>query len=121
MSFKSYGLLVAVLAAVTGILIYAELVDGGVWYWGALIFFTVLGLAIHRFTSASLAASPHAFVRTITGTMGLRMFLGLIFILIYLIVSPLVDVRYVVYYLIVYLSFTLFEIYQLVYKLRAEK
>jgi peptidoglycan/LPS O-acetylase OafA/YrhL len=91
------------------------------WFWGSLIFFFALGIGISAITHRSIKASNSAFFRGVMGAIGIRMLLGVLFLAIYLIASPLKAREFIVYYLILYLLFTIFEIYQLVSKLRPEK
>jgi amino acid permease len=68
-----------------------------------------------------LSKSNSQFFAGIMGSIGIRMLLCVVFLAIYLMVSDLKSNEFVVYYLILYLFYTIFEIYQLVSKLRHEK
>lgn len=91
------------------------------WYWGAIIYYYVLGLIIGRITQKSATASNSTFFRGTLGATGIRMILTLLFLTIYLVISDIKAVPFIVFYLILYLLYTIFEMYQLVSKLRAEK
>ncbi len=91
-----------------------------IWFWGSLAFFFALGVGISAISHRALKASNSAFFRGVMGAIGLRMMLGIFFLAIYLIVSEIKAKEFIVYYLILYLLFTIFEIYQLVAKLRPE-
>ena len=91
------------------------------WFLGTIVFFTLLGLVIGRITQNSVTASNAAFFRSVMGAIGLRMLFSLIYLAVYLILSELKSTEFIVYFLILYLLYTIFEIYQLVSKLRPEK
>lgn len=91
------------------------------WFLGSIAFFTLLGLVIGRITQRSVTATNAAFFRGVMGAIGLRMLFSLIFLSSYLIISELKQTEFIVYFLILYLLYTIFEIYQLVSKLRPEK
>ncbi|MBT8326655.1 MAG: hypothetical protein KJP21_02965 [Bacteroidia bacterium] len=106
--------------ATFGVLNYIDTTEQS-WFWGALVFYVFLGLAIGWITQRSVNSSNSAFFRGVMGATGLRMILSVLFLAIYLIISDIKAMEFVVYYLILYLFFTIFEIYQLVSKLRTEK
>jgi hypothetical protein len=91
------------------------------WYYGGLLLYFGLGWFIGRLYSSSLEASNSAFYRRVMGATGLRMFFCITYLAIYLIVSDLKSVEFIGFFLIAYLLFTIFEIYQIVAKLRPEK
>ena len=92
------------------------------WFWGALVFYSILGLLIGwRSHKAVLSESNSAFFTGVMGGTGLRMVFATIFLAIYLIVSTIKAPEFIVYYLFLYLFYSIFEISQLVHKLRAEK
>jgi hypothetical protein len=92
------------------------------WFWGALGFYLVVGLVIGLRTQKAVTSDSNSqFFTGVMGSIGIRMLLCLFFISIYLIVSDLKSKEFVVYYLILYLFYTIFEISQLVSKLRPEK
>ena len=93
-----------------------------VWYWSALLYYLLLGLIIGKRSHKAIANdSNSAFFMGIMSGTGIRMLFSIIFIAIYLIVSDIKSNIFVGYYLFLYLLFTIFEIYQLVHKLRTEK
>lgn len=93
-----------------------------VWYWSALLYYIILGLVIgKRSHNAIVNDSNSAFFLGIMSGTGIRMLFSIIFIAIYLIVSDIKSNLFIGYYLFLYLLFTIFEIYQLVHKLRTEK
>ncbi len=111
----------ALLAVATfGLLFFIDTTEQN-WFWAALVFYVLLGLGIGWMTQRSVTSSNSAFFRGVMGAIGLRMILCVFFLAIYLIVSDIKAKEFIVYYLILYLFFTIFEIYQLVSKLRAEK
>ena len=115
------AILSILLAAATIILFYFIETTEENWFWAALVFYIVLGLGIGWITQRSVNSSNSAFFRGVMGATGLRMILCVLFLAIYLIISDIKAKEFIVYYLILYLFFTMFEIYQLVSKLRAEK
>jgi len=93
-----------------------------VWYWSALLYYLLLGLIIGKRSHKAIANdSNSAFFMGIMSGTGIRMLFSIIFIAIYLIVSDIKSNLFIGYYLFLYLLFTIFEIYQLVHKLRTEK
>jgi hypothetical protein len=81
------------------------------WFWGALGFYLVVGLVIGLRTQKAVTSDSNSqFFTGVMGSIGIRMLL-----------SDLKSKEFVVYYLILYLFYTIFEISQLVSKLRAEK
>ncbi len=113
------GLLVAVFDIV---LFYFTNEPEQVWYWSALLYYLLLGLILgKRSTKVIKNNSNSAFFMGIMSGTGIRILFSIIFIAIYLIVSDIKASLFVGYYLFLYLLFTIFEIYQLVHKLRTEK
>jgi hypothetical protein len=125
MSIKFISRLFA-LSAVVGLLnivfFYFTNEPEQVWYWSALLYYLVLGLIIGKRSHNAVANDSNSafFLGIMSGT-GIRMLFSIIFIAIYLIVSDIKSNMFVGYYLFLYLLFTIFEIYQLVHKLRTEK
>ena len=113
-------LLGAALAAVTYVLPFAREGELG-WFYGALVLNVVLAMIVGRLYKGSVEASNSAFFRRVLGATGIRMLISLTFLAIYLIVSTLKSTHFIGYFLILYLLFTIFEIYQIVSKLRPEK
>lgn len=113
------GLLVAVLNI---LLFYFTNEPEQIWYWSALLYYLLLGLILGKRSHKAIKNNSNSafFIRIMSGT-GIRMLFSIIFIAIYLIVSEIKANLFVGYYLFLYLLFTIFEIYQLVHKLRTEK
>lgn len=114
--------LTAILTLLTAAFLYFVEVEEPTWYWVSLGFFLILGLLIGWRTNKAVTSESNSnfFVGVMSGT-GLRMLFCLIFIAIYLVMSEVRDTKFVVCYLFLYLFYTIFEIYQLVSKLRTEK
>ena len=93
-----------------------------IWYWSALLYYLLLGLILGKRSHKAIKNNSNSafFMGIMSGT-GIRMLFSIIFIAIYLIVSEIKANLFVGYYLFLYLLFTIFEIYQLVHKLRTEK
>lgn len=114
--------LTAVLALATIVFFYFTQQPEQVWYWGALAFYLVAGLVIGMRTQRAVTSDSNSqFFTGVMGSIGLRMLLCIAFLAIYLMVSDLKAKEFIVYYLILYLFYTIFEISQLVSKLRPEK
>lgn len=99
---------------------FSEVKEGG-WFWSALIYYVAIGLLIGWMTQRAINASNSAFFRGVLGATGIRMLLSIFFLAIYLIISDIKSKEFIVFYLILYLFYTIFEISQLVSKLRPEK
>lgn len=118
--FNLLILSVLLAAATFGLFYFIDTTEQN-WFWSALVFYILLGLGIGWMTQRSVNSSNSAFFRGVMGATGLRMILCVLFLAIYLIISDIKAKEFIVYYLILYLFFTIFEIYQLVSKLRTEK
>lgn len=118
---KLAGVTLAI-AVATIVLIYFAQPQETYWYWIALGFYTVVGVVIgKRSQRAVLSASNSTFFTGVIGAIGIRLLLCVLFLAIYLIISDLKSKTFIIYYLILYLFYTIFEITQLVSKLRPEK
>lgn len=92
------------------------------WFWSALIFYYVVGLLIGLKTQRAVVSTSNSrFFTGVMGAIGIRMLLCLVFLAIYLIISDIKSKEFIVFYLFLYLFYTIFEISQLVSKLRLEK
>ena len=110
------------LAVCTATFLYFSQAKEQFWFWAALLFYFIAGLVIGiRTQKAVTSESNSQFFTGVMGGTGIRMFLSLLFMGIYLITSSLKSKQVVIYFLFLYLFFTIFEIYQLVRKLRPEK
>ena len=116
------SVITAILAVLTFAFIYITQPAEQWWYWGALIFYFAVGSIIGlRTQRAVLSESNSQFFTGVMGAIGIRMLLCIIFLAIYLMVSELKQKEFIVFYLFLYLFYTIFEISQLVSKLRPEK
>lgn len=92
------------------------------WFWIATIFFSGLSLLVGWISLRGITSKSNmVFMRSFFSALGIRMFFGLIFITIYLFAVAEKDNMFIGYFLFLYLFFTIFEIYQLLAKLRTEK
>jgi len=115
-------LLTVILLVLTAGYLYTFEPGENVWFWASLSYYFVLGVLIGwKSQKAVLSKSNSRFFVGVMGSIGIRMLLCVVFLAIYLMVSDLKSNEFVVYYLILYLFYTIFEIYQLVSKLRPEK
>lgn len=118
---KLAGVTLAI-AVATIVLFYFAQPQETYWYWIALGFYTVVGVVIgKRSQRAVLSASNSTFFTGVIGAIGIRLLLCVLFLAIYLIISDLKSKTFIIYFLILYLFYTIFEITQLVSKLRPEK
>ena len=110
------------LAVATIVFFYFNETQEHGWYWGALGFYLLAGIVIGMRTQKAVTSDSNSrFFTGVMGSTGLRMLLCIVFLAIYLMVSDLKSREFIVYYLILYLFYTMFEISQLVSKLRPEK
>jgi phosphatidylserine synthase len=92
------------------------------WFCLALVFYYSVGIVIGLKTQRAVVSDSNSqFFTGVMGAIGIRMLLCLVFLSIYLMVSEIKSKEFIVFYLILYLFYTIFEISQLVSKLRAEK
>jgi hypothetical protein len=110
------------LAVVTAAFLYFTKEQEQYWFWAALVFYFLIGLIIGvRTQKAVVSESNSQFFTGVMGGTGIRMLLSIIFLAIYLISSQVKSTQMIIYFLFLYLFFTIFEIYQLIHRLRAEK
>ena len=115
-------LLTVILLVLTAGYLYTFEPGENAWFWASLSYYFVLGVLIGwKSQKAVLSKSNSRFFAGVMGSIGIRMLLCVVFLAIYLMISDLKSNEFVVYYLILYLFYTIFEIYQLVSKLRPEK
>jgi peptidoglycan/LPS O-acetylase OafA/YrhL len=115
-------LLTVILLVLTAGYLYIFEPGEDMWFWASLSYYFVLGVVIGwKSQKAVLSKSNSRFFAGVMGSIGIRMLFCVVFLAIYLMVSDLKSNEFVVYYLILYLFYTIFEIYQLVSKLRPEK
>lgn len=110
------------LAVCTAAFLYFSHAKEPLWFWSALFFYFVTGLIIGMRTQKAVSSESNSqFFTGVMGGTGLRMLISLLFIGTYLITSNLKSNQFIIYFLFLYLFFTIFEISQLIYRLRAEK
>jgi hypothetical protein len=110
------------LAVCTATFLYFSQAKEQFWFWAALLFYFIAGLVIGiRTQKAVTSESNSQFFTGVMGGTGIRMFLSLLFMGTYLITSSLKSKQVIIYFLFLYLFYTIFEISQLIYRLRAEK
>ena len=110
------------LAVCTATFLYFSQAKEQFWFWAALLFYFITGLVIGiRTQKAVTSESNSQFFTGVMGGTGIRMFLSLLFMGTYLITSSLKSKQVIIYFLFLYLFYTIFEISQLVRKLRPEK
>ena len=115
-------LLTVILLVLTAGYLYIFKPGEDLWFWASLSYYFVLGILIGwKSQKAVISKSNSQFFAGVMGSIGIRMLLCVVFLAIYLMVSDLKSNEFIVYYLILYLFYTIFEIYQLVSKLRPEK
>ncbi len=110
------------LAIFTAALLYFSNAKEQLWFWSALVFYFIAGLVIGLRTQKAVTSESNSqFFTGVMGGTGLRMLISLLFIGTYLITSNLKSNHFIIYFLFLYLFFTIFEISQLIYRLRTEK
>lgn len=109
------GLLQASIAFLFPILIHPQA-------WIAFLFLGVLFLAVHFINkSIQLKAGDRTFITATFGTIMLKLFSSIIFILIFLVQKPENVKLFVVNFFILYFLFSGFEMYTLIANLRDQK
>lgn len=91
------------------------------WVWGSIAFFTVLSWTSFFIVFKAKEMEHNKFIGRFLFVTIFRIIISGLFIAIYLIINAERDKAFVVSILLLYLFYTLFEIYHLVTKLRAEK
>jgi hypothetical protein len=89
--------------------------------WGILSFFICVNLLLYYMAMRSARVSSAAFMNAVFGSIGIKLFLCIFFIIIYLINDRTNSVWFIINFLLLYLFFTVFEIYSLLHNLRALK
>ncbi|HAR20855.1 MAG TPA: hypothetical protein DCR46_09335 [Cytophagales bacterium] len=88
--------------------------------WASLAFYSLLTMGIHAIVSPSLQSKKQQFIVVFMGTLGIRMFFSIAFLLLYLFFSSKIEISFILYYLLGYLFFVGFEIYLLLSNLRPD-
>ena len=92
------------------------------WFWASVIFFSLLSLFVGWVSLNGLERNSNViFMKSFFSALGLRMFFSLLFIGLYFISVNEKSNKFVVFFLFLYFSFSIFEIYQLLAKLRTIK
>jgi hypothetical protein len=89
--------------------------------WIAVAFFYLLTLVLYSMAMMGLKRSQKTFIVSVLGSMTLRFIFSILFLVIYLIINPEKNKAFIISFLFLYLFYTIFEIIQLVRKLRPEK
>jgi hypothetical protein len=87
--------------------------------WVIVIFFTLVNLLLYYMSISTASKSNGAFINAVFGAIGIKLFLCIVFIIIFLINDRSDTVWFTINFLVLYLFFTAFEIYSLLYNLRA--
>jgi 4-hydroxybenzoate polyprenyltransferase len=93
----------------------------GSFIWIAVAFFYLLTLILYSMAMMGLKRSQKTFTVSVLGSMTLRFIFSVLFLVIYLIINPEKNKAFIISFLFLYLFYTIFEIFQLVRKLRPEK
>jgi len=96
-------------------------VNLGMYSWIMPLFYFILTVLSYSMIYLGKSGRQATFFARMAGGMMLRMFFCVIFIVIYLYISEITKIPVVIYFMLLYFIYTTFEIYDLVYKLRAEK
>lgn len=100
---------------------FVEQIDLGMFAWVMPLFYFALTIASYAMVFFGKDGKQGMFFARMSGAMLMRMFFCVIFIIIYLYFSSVTNIPIVIYFMFLYFIYTSFEIYDLVYKLRAEK
>lgn len=93
----------------------------GNFVWISVAFYYLLTLGLFSLSVMGLKSSNRTFSTAVFGSMTIRFIFCILFLVIYLIINKEKNVSFIVTYLLLYLFYTIFEIFQLVRKLRPEK
>lgn len=88
--------------------------------YAGLLFFYLLTLFTFYITAYGLKRDNKTFIKTFYGSVALRFFLSIAFLVIYLIFSTNKDLFFVGSFALLYFLFTIFEIYSLMVNLRPD-
>lgn len=100
---------------------YLPVYQPGNFVWISLAFYFLLTLGLFSLSSMGLNRNNRTFSTAVFGSMTLRFIFCILFLVIYLIINKEKNISFIVTYLFLYLFYTIFEIFQLVRKLRPEK
>lgn len=122
-SFLSKLLLMT--AVIVGAIYFLEMVwpdyQPGYFVWISVVFYFFLTVGLFSLSMMGLKRNNRTFSTAVFGSMTIRFIFCILFLVIYLIINKEKNVAFIVTYLILYLFYTIFEIFQLVRKLRPEK
>lgn len=118
---KLTGLTIIITGIIFVLLNNVKAYNPGPFIWIAVAFFYLLTLALYSMAMMGLKRSQKTFTVSVLGSMTLRFIFSLLFLVIYLIINPEKNKAFIISFLFLYLFYTIFEIFQLVRKLRPEK
>lgn len=108
-------------AIIYSLLAYWPVYNPGPFVWIALAFYFLLTLGLYSLSLMGLQRNNRTFSTAVFGSMTIRFIFCILFLVIYLIINKEKNIPFIITYLILYLFYTIFEIFQLVRKLRPEK
>jgi 4-hydroxybenzoate polyprenyltransferase len=120
-TLKLTGLTVLISAIVLLLLKQVPAYNPGTFIWTAVGFFYLLTFILYAMAMMGLKQSQKTFTVSVLGSMTLRFIFSVLFLVIYLIINPEKNKAFIISFLFLYLFYTIFEIFQLVRKLRPEK
>ncbi len=120
-TLKLTGLTVLISAIVLLLLKQVPAYNPGTFIWIAVGFFYLLTFILYAMAMMGLKQSQKTFTVSVLGSMTLRFIFSVLFLVIYLIINPEKNKAFIISFLFLYLFYTIFEIFQLVRKLRPEK
>jgi hypothetical protein len=122
-SFLSKLLLMT--AVIVGAIYILEMIwpeyQPGYFVWISVAFYFFLTAGLFSLSMMGLKRNNRTFSTAVFGSMTIRFIFCILFLVIYLIINKEKNVAFIVTYLFLYLFYTIFEIFQLVRKLRPEK
>lgn len=119
--FKLTGLTLILSGIIFVLLNNVPAYNPGAFIWIAVTFFYLLTLLLYSMAMMGLKRSQKTFTVSVLGSMTLRFIFSILFLVIYLIINPEKNKAFIISFLLLYLFYTIFEIFQLVRKLRPEK
>ena len=121
--FKRYIGFIAFLAILIAFfqqILNSSFIHPAIWY--ILLFFSVIGILSHLFTTWGMKQkSTQLFMTSTFGSMVIKLLGSILFIFIYLAFQPSNHFWFVINFFLLYFFFMAFEIYYLLHNLRAPK
>lgn len=89
--------------------------------WGFLVFFAGITFLAYRLSMAGIKQGGESSVFFILGGVVLKLLLSMVFALVYIYTQQVDKIQFISNFFILYFIYTAFEMYSLMYNLRAQK